>query len=156
MNDEREAALEQMMHRELRQLPLRRAPATLLPKVLAAIRTEAAKPWWQRPLETWPRWMQIITVAMALGIAAVLATLVGLGVQSLDFAAVGATVGRVLDRFEFVWTATNALGNALVLILSRTPTYVFLASGLVCVSAYVSCVGLGTVLYRLAASKSRS
>lgn len=155
MNDESPHALEQLIHRELRRLPLRRAPATLLPRVVAAIRAEALKPWWQRPLETWPRWIQVAALTLALGLAAALAGLIGHGIDQFDAAAYQGALAQALDRCEVLWSVASALGSAFVLILSQTPPFVLAAGGLVCLSAYVSCLGLGTILYRLAARPIR-
>ena len=153
MNDDPENNLEQEIGRALRQLPLRRAPATLLPRVLAAIQAHAHQPWWQRPLATWPRWMQVITLVLSVGIASLLAWGIGQGIQAVDFAAAGKAVGSFLDRFEFVWTATTATGNAFLLVLSKTHPIFLCAAGALCVIAYTSCVGMGTLLYRLATNK---
>jgi len=49
--------------RALRQLPLARAPRTLLPRVLAATARLAPRPWYTRAWFTWPRVWQASSVA---------------------------------------------------------------------------------------------
>ena len=47
--------LEQLLHRELRKLPPRRAPATLESRVLDELRRRAARAWWRQSFAHWPR-----------------------------------------------------------------------------------------------------
>lgn len=49
----------------LRQLPERKAPATLAPRVLAAVARLQARPWYRRPWAHWPndmRWLTMIAL----------------------------------------------------------------------------------------------
>ncbi len=46
--------LEQLIGRKLVALPRPAAPATLRPRVLAAVRSHLARPWYQRAWRTWP------------------------------------------------------------------------------------------------------
>lgn len=48
--EERDLELE----RRIRAIPMSRAPRTLLPRVMAAIGVEAARPWWRRIWWAWP------------------------------------------------------------------------------------------------------
>jgi hypothetical protein len=154
MNDDREKALELLMDQQLRQLPYRKAPGSLAPRVLAAIRAQAHKPWYQRPLATWARWLQVVTLMLATGIGAGLAWAISLAVESLDFGAVARNLGSSVERFDFIWTAGAALGNALLIVLGRTHPLFLIAAGLLCIVSYASCVGMGTLLYRLASNRS--
>jgi hypothetical protein len=55
----------------LRNLPLRPAPARLRSAVMARIRTEAAKPWWQLSTDRWPIWARLtLPTTVVLGTAA--------------------------------------------------------------------------------------
>jgi len=72
MNPPPDPRLEALLDRELKQLPPLRAPQTLMPRVLAALRVQA-RPWHQRPWLTWPRPWQ------ALSAAALFALLAGAG-----------------------------------------------------------------------------
>src|ERR1700736_1870656 len=55
--------LETLVDRELRQLPLPRAPHTLLPRVLAAVQAWAQRPWYERAWFTWPLAWQMASVS---------------------------------------------------------------------------------------------
>ena len=68
------AELERLIDRELKSLPMPRAPDTLLPRVLAAVRHWADRPWYARAWFTWPMWWRVVSAA------ALLAVLAGVGV----------------------------------------------------------------------------
>lgn len=46
--------LELLLHRTLREQPVRRAPATLQAKVFAELERRARQPWWQKSFMHWP------------------------------------------------------------------------------------------------------
>jgi hypothetical protein len=50
------------LSRALQQLPTRRAPDTLLPRVMAAVHAWVGRPWYQRAWFTWPLGWQLATV----------------------------------------------------------------------------------------------
>src|SRR6478752_931002 len=56
--------LEALASRELRRLPLPRAPQTLLPRVLAAVDAWARRPWYMRAWFTWPLGWQGASLAL--------------------------------------------------------------------------------------------
>ncbi|MEO6235692.1 MAG: hypothetical protein ABIQ52_01765 [Vicinamibacterales bacterium] len=56
--------LERIAHRELRRLPLPRAPHTLLPRVMAAVQAWAGRPWYSRAWFTWPLGLQVASAAV--------------------------------------------------------------------------------------------
>jgi len=66
------ADLERLADRELRALPAPRAPQSLLPRVMRAVETLAARPWYSRPWISWPVGWQ---AASALALVAVVGSL---------------------------------------------------------------------------------
>ena len=72
MNDPHppDARLEQLLGRALRELPPRRAPATLETRVFAEITRRAALPWWQRSFAHWPGGVRIAFVAVCVLLSA--------------------------------------------------------------------------------------
>ena len=62
-NDELAARVD----RELRRLPLPRAPQTLLPRIMAAVEAWAQRPWYTRAWFAWPaQWRLVSLVPVAL------------------------------------------------------------------------------------------
>jgi len=75
MNKMTPEELEKFIHRELRGLPVRRAPSTLEGRVLAAIEHRASIAWYHKSWSYWPAavrgvFLAAITVVAAAGIAA--------------------------------------------------------------------------------------
>jgi len=70
--------LEQRIDALLHAQPLRRAPATLEARVLAAIAQDAASPWWQRGFGQWPLAARLGFLSTSLALGAGLMWLTGL------------------------------------------------------------------------------
>jgi len=98
-----EHELEREMHRELRALPSPRAPATLLPTVLAAA---AARPWYRRE---WLAWPALAQVASAAAMVAIITGLAWLAASATE------TVGTVSTLVRIGWR----------LVLEPVVAYVF-------------------------------
>ncbi|MCC7042988.1 MAG: hypothetical protein IT183_03955 [Acidobacteria bacterium] len=62
--------LERFVDRGLKALPPRRAPGTLLPAVMAAVRAAAARPWYARPWMAWPAGWRVASAAALLALLA--------------------------------------------------------------------------------------
>ena len=60
--------LQRHIDRELKSLPVLPAPDTLLPRVLAAVRHWADRPWHARAWFTWPMWWRVVVIAGTLRI----------------------------------------------------------------------------------------
>ena len=58
--------LEQRTDRRLRALPLPRAPHTLVPRVMEAVRILAGRPWYARTWFTWPLGGQMLSAGIVL------------------------------------------------------------------------------------------
>jgi hypothetical protein len=105
-----EEALERLADRELRRLPLPRAPQTLLPRVMAAVEAWAARPWYSRAWFTWPAgWQAVSVAALALVVAGgVLFAPRVEAAASNAFAAVQMFAGGVTDVAPVETTAHSA------------------------------------------------
>jgi hypothetical protein len=91
--------------RELRGLPLHRAPRTLLPKVMAA--TTAAQPAWRRAWWTWVLPARV-GFMLAVGVAGILALRTGFHAVELAWTAL--VVARAL--VGGIWTAVSTIWRA--------------------------------------------
>jgi hypothetical protein len=69
MERDNEQELERAVHAELRQLPLPRAPHTLLPRVMQAVDAASHRAWYTRAWLTWPRWSQAASLAVVAVVA---------------------------------------------------------------------------------------
>ncbi len=147
-----EQELETLVHRELKRLPLRPAPATLAPRVLAAIQARTAPvPAWKRPIWTLPRRTQWLITLLFLS---VFATAYSWLLASPSFA-------ECLD----IWTQLAALGQTLqecgetllsvaaasVQSLSQFWLMVFVTMGL---AAYLFCLATGSLFYSVAIKRN--
>jgi hypothetical protein len=57
--------LEGRIDRALRRLPPPRAPQTLLPRVMTAVRARSDRPWYARPWFAWPLVVRVLSIAPA-------------------------------------------------------------------------------------------
>jgi hypothetical protein len=149
MSIEPDPKLERLIHRELRSLPDRPAPESLLPRVMAAIRERQSLPWWARPWTSWPRGAQMVSFLLLLGV------LGGLGWGwPTAWEAVGPveTVGipdRLLSPLGTLWQGIVTLGGEAMAYLNAEGRPLLLMIGCVVLALYLFCVGLGTALVRL-------
>jgi len=60
------ADLQRLAHRELRQLPMPRAPHTLLPRIMLAVQEWSSRPWYSRAWFTWPAALKVASAAVLL------------------------------------------------------------------------------------------
>jgi hypothetical protein len=140
--------LETLVDRELRRLPLPRAPHTLLPRVLAAVQAWAQRPWYERAWFTWPLGWQMASIAA-------LILIVGAGAALLPktLAATGAVAstltGRVMEDVAPVAQRVAVTTNTLRVIWRALfePLVVY-ASGLVVLMS-LACAAGGVTLNRV-------
>jgi hypothetical protein len=142
------AELEALVDRELRQLPLPRAPRTLLPRVMAAVQQWTQRPWYQRAWFTWP-WLgqaAALTALTALLAAAFLVlpgTVAGIADAIAPHTARIATHTAVLTRsIGIVTTAGQVFWRTL---LEPIVPYAFAVAALM----FVACLAFGTALNHL-------
>lgn len=127
------ADLEETVHRELRQLPLPRAPETLLPRVLAAVEAWSHRPWYSRAWFTWPLGWQIASAAAA--------ALVIYGLWALPPAP--PEVAAATSATRVVWRT----------LVQPLLTYVFVLVALMCVACAVFGAALNYLFMERTASR---
>lgn len=145
--------LEQAIDRELRQLPPETAPATLLPRVLAALRQSAGLPWWHRPWQTWPASLQVASAAL---VFAGLGLLFVYGPAAADAVRAGWLAQQFSGTMKFLSPyadSVGALGKPLLAAGRKASSLVLFGVFAVWALMYLSCVGLGTVFVRMAILK---
>jgi hypothetical protein len=137
-----------LIHRELRALPLRRAPSTLEAKVLAEIERRATIAWYHKSWSYWPA--PVRAAFMAVGGAAAAAAVVGFSLLSQGPAA-GAITREVATGLGWV-TRVVAAGNWVVnfshqLLTAIPPLWLYGGAAFIA-AMYATFVGLGATAYR--------
>jgi hypothetical protein len=154
MNDANEQLLTDRLHRELRQLPVHRAPDTLAPRVLAALAARRSAPWWQKSWTDRPQGARLIFLAASLVLSGGL-ILAGLQLPQLGELTAGMwpPAAGWFSEFEPYLALVFRLGEALWLSLKAAPPQVFWLCAAALGLGYATCVGLGTLGYRLALNR---
>jgi hypothetical protein len=151
LHDQEELELE--IGRELERLPDLPAPATLIPRVMAAIAARAAVPWYRQPWQAWPGPGRLAFLAL------LLALFIGLCFGSREalriaFLAPGIQqLGQLLSSLTTVQQALSTAAGIGGLAVRQLGTSVLLATCLAVALSYALCVGLGALCVRLAYSR---
>jgi hypothetical protein len=145
------ADLERLVDRDLKRLPLPRAPRTLLPRVLAAVQEIEQRPWYTRAWFTWPVGWQLASAALLMatiaGLALLLPTLQA-AASALSF--VAGVRGDVADTTRDVETATTAVRVLWNTLLAPVVPYAFGLVLLMC----TACAIFGAALNHLVFGKA--
>lgn len=152
-NQIRPPGWEAELDRKLRSLPDRPAPRTLIPRVLTALHAQAVLPWYRRPWWNWPPAAQVLSLLVLSGLLG-MATWLVIHAGRVDWAAAFMDdAKRWLAPLAPVWSLLSALAGAVALVLKGAGGWVPAAGTGLCLVMYLSCIGLGTVFYRVAFSR---
>lgn len=139
---------ERQLHATLKSLPDRRAPASLEGRVLAAIATREARPWWHKSYQHWPAAVRIAFLVLSATLAAVLIAAGAMVIAGVE-PATAQPVAEALDWFAqlraFGATASELTGR---LFPSISSTWMYVALGAIGL-LYATLIGLGATAYRL-------
>ncbi len=154
MNDVNEQRLADRVHRELRHLPDRRAPATLAPRVMAAIAARQRAPWWQQAWTDWPQGLRLAFLTFSLGLAGALIA-AGWQLPQLNelTAGINHASADVFANLKPYLAMVLGLGEAVWAILKSAPPHVLWLGAAIIGLGYATCVGLGTLGYRVALNR---
>jgi len=150
MNDLDAIELERRVHEALAGLPVRRAPASLRPRVMAAARARARRPWYARTWSAWPLPARAAAALVAAVIVVASVWWVPAGASDAS-GTVSLVVGRVVSRLgaalpDDVQRAITFAGVARVVwrtVLGPALFYVAIIS-VVVGGVFVSCAALVT------------
>ena len=148
MHREPQDPLADWAERTLRQLPQRRAPASLAAGVMAAIRRQAVLPWYRRPWFTWPRGLQVVSAFLTGGVFAGLAWAFGLAETAAT-----PMVNDLRSDASRLWSVLGALGQAASLAAGHVPLMAWGVVGGVLTAAWLGCLGRGTACGRLTTTR---
>lgn len=147
-----EHELNELVDRELRQLPTMQAPRSLAPRVMAAVRAKVAAaeaPWWLQSWAQWPMYARAALFTAALLIASLFFSgSVVLDDQMRSYTSQGSvTVPSALTEFA-------TFGNTASLLWQKIGQPLFVTRIAVCISMYLVCVGLGVAMFRVVTRES--
>lgn len=153
MENNLDRKLEELIHRDLRELPEIQAPPTLGPRVLAAIQRRARRPWWQRPWTAWPVVLQCATLIALFGLLGFFFYGGHLAWKEYASGAISQSISTGLGLLISVETLVSTLTRALVLAGGSLNQVWLIGGTAVVLVMYLTCVGLGTVCFQMAAKK---
>jgi hypothetical protein len=149
--------LERLLDAALKQLPTPRAPRTLLPRVLAAVRAHVQRPWYTRAWVTWPAGWQTVSLAALLALFAGAALLTPIARGMLDAAIPVAAAGPVADvagatrgLLRTAETATTAAWILWRVVFAPFVAYALCVVALMC----AACAAVGATLNHVAFGKA--
>ncbi len=140
-----------LIHRELRRLPDLPAPDTLIPRVRSSIAAQARQPWWQRPMMTWPVDFRVAFIALlvgSLGLAVFSGAEISLGVSF-----VFQKIMQVFGLFTPLWEHLVVLANVVLILGRAVSSYFLMYAALLLGVMYLTCVGIGTLCFRVTFAK---
>jgi len=153
MNAPHEERLAAEINHELQSLPELPAPATLIPRVNAAIALRRSAPWYRQPWQAWPAPLR----AAALVILAAFFASLCLGAWRLpgteSYLAASRHTAGWLSGLTTLWNALNALITTLAQAVQQLGRGVLLGGLAAVALAWAMCLGLGTVCMRFALAR---
>ncbi|MDI1318744.1 MAG: hypothetical protein PSW75_00935, partial [bacterium] len=140
--------LEQLVHRELRSLPLRRAPRSLEARVLAALEHQAAVAWYHKSWSYWPAAVRAAFLAFATAVTGGVLAAFYLVFNGVDTGALAAAAGARLGFFTKLYHAAVWTADFTANVFGSIPS-LWLYGGVALVAAlYATFFGLGAAAYR--------
>jgi hypothetical protein len=140
--------LEKFIHRTLRSLPDRRAPDTLESRVLAAIETRAAIPWWHKSWAYWPFWVRTLFLLLC-GSLAALIIYGGVALRTnVNAMHVNTTFAQVYNLIQSVIGLGRVFADCIAAIGRNIPAIWIYGTVLFVAGLYAMLFGLGTAAYR--------
>ncbi len=140
--------LERFIHRTLRSLPDRRAPATLEMRVRAAMEARAAIPWWHKSWSYWPQGVRSLFI-LACGALGILVVLGGArlpaGVGAAQFARAFAPVFSLVRPLIGL---ERGLAEFIAMIGHNIPAWWLYGAAAFVAGLYVMLLGVGAAAYR--------
>lgn len=154
MNDAGEQRLADCLHRELRQLPGHQAPATLAPRVRAALAARRRASSWSKSWADWPLGLRLAFLTFGVALAGAL-ILAGWQLPSLSTGAAGVmdSASGWLSGLKPYVVIVFRLGDALWATVKGVPPHLLWVGVAMVGLAYGTCVGLGTLGYRVALNR---
>jgi len=140
--------LERFIHRTLRSLPDRHAPATLESRVLAAIESRAAIPWWHKSWACWPSWVRTVFVLFCGSLAGLIIYGSMVLRPDVDATQLNTTFAPVLNLIRSVASLGRGFADCVAVIGRNIPSMWLYGAVLFVGGLYAMLFGLGAAAYR--------
>jgi len=130
------------IHRLLRSLPDRAAPASLEDRVFAEIARRAALPWWRQSFALWPRAARAASLAVS---AAVAVAMVLTFAHLLDIIPGAIETTPLVATLSGIW---NLVAGFCAQLLGRIPAFTWTIIIAVIAACHTALLGFGAAAYR--------
>ena len=145
---DRHEKLERLVHRTLREIPARRAPASLEARVLAELTRRAALPWWRQSFVHWPVPARAAFIVFSAGIVKLVLMASVWAMAGFDAAQFSAAFAQPVNWMESGLTVVNAIGGFFDILFRNIPP-LWLYGGLAFLATmYATLFGLGAAAYK--------
>ena len=114
------------------------------------MQARAWAPWYRRPWWDWPQALKVLSL---LGLSSLLGLATWLVMHCGEIQWTATAAGEIktwLAPLSPVWALLTSLAGALALVFKGMGSWILLGAGGLCAILYLSCVALGTAVYRVA------
>lgn len=154
MNYKPQQDFDEPLDRALKSLPDLQAPHTLMPRVVRAIAERREMRWYNLPWHAWSPALQTLSMVFLVGSFVAFCY----AAWRLSYAAGQTeTMAELRDLFSsasVLWRALNILAGSALVVVKQFGAGVLALIAFGMFAAYATCVGAGTMLWRLAWSRN--
>lgn len=140
--------MEQLIHRTLRTLPPRRAPAALEQRVLAEILRRAELPWWRKSFLHWPLAARATFVVLSAGLVKIALIFGAWTMSGVDGAPFQQAFAQPLSWMENILAVFRAVTGFCEIILRNIPVVWLYVGCAFFGTMYLALFGLGAAAYK--------
>jgi hypothetical protein len=153
MNTDFRPDWEDLLHEQLRQLPDCHAPVTLVNRVMSAVRAQEQLPWWRRSCWTWPPAVRVLALVFFSILLCYLTYCLFQAGTPGWFSTVTTQLRAMTAPLADVGNCLSSVAGAVAVVLRKAGTVLWVGVALAALAMYLSCIGLGTMMYRVACAK---
>lgn len=153
MNDKHQEPLndwEQVLHRELNELPDLQAPSSLIPKVMEKLQREAVLPWYRQSLWQWPSALRAAALILMIAIVGTLVGAIPITWHWVIAPALANVQASVAEWWEPFGSSLSVLFGVGATFWQEHLQQLLLGVALLFVAIYFTFIAAGTAVYRLA------
>jgi hypothetical protein len=150
MKPDYEHRLEQELERELRQLPLLRAPESLAARVMSQLQQRTRVAWYRQPWQMWPAPLRWLSMGLLLGAFGGLCYACWLLTRAAGVSVAAHELAETCSGANALLQAAGAILGAFVSVIKHLGLGILIPALILIGLGYATCVGVGTACVRLA------